>query len=195
MFRYLRDCLCYGRTLSSSADCLFTSLDKIIQRVSQRKSTSTRPSFPMSSSLYQFSADARATIRKFRISTSRSETLQILPIKIEPKPSYQITIDEEELDELKEVTELDELAEVLPDNSPRYLLTAYPLTTKDNIKQVPLFLIYWKPPTVVSQEWKMLYAGALEQVRAECGTYKLIEVTSGLEDDDDVEELKQKLQK
>ncbi|SJM87290.1 probable protein AIM7 [Zygosaccharomyces bailii] len=149
----------------------------------------------MASSLYHFNTNAKDTIKKFRISTSRSETVQILPIKIEPKPSYQITIDEEELEELKGVSELEGLAEVLPNNAPRYLLTAYPVTTRDNIKQVPLVLIYWKPATVVSQEWKMLYAGALEEVRTECGTYKLIEVSSGLEDDDDVEELKQQLVK
>lgn len=148
----------------------------------------------MASELYNFNTVTKEQIRKFRISTSRSETLQVLPIKIQPN-DYQITIDEEELEELQDVKELSELAEVLPDNSPRYLLTAYPLITKENIKQVPLILIYWKPVTVVSQEWKMLYAGALEQVRAECGTYKLIEVSSGLEDEDSVQELKDQLEK
>ncbi|GCE99816.1 Arp2/3 complex associating protein [Zygosaccharomyces mellis] len=148
----------------------------------------------MASELYHFNTVTKEKIRKFRISTSRSETLQILPIKIQPK-DYEITIDEEELEELEDVKELSGLAEVLPDNSPRYLLTAYPLTTRENIRQVPLVLIYWKPATVVSQEWKMLYAGALEQVRAECGTYKLVEVSSGLEDEADVEELKEQLEK
>ncbi|CAR29460.1 hypothetical protein ZYGR_0AD01420 [Zygosaccharomyces rouxii] len=148
----------------------------------------------MASELYYFNTVTKEKIRKFRISTSRSETLQVLPIKIQPK-DYEITIDEEELEELEDVKELSELAEILPDNSPRYLLTAYPLTTRENIKQVPLVLIYWKPATVVSQEWKMLYAGALEQVRSECGTYKLVEVSSGLEDDADVEELKEQLEK
>lgn len=40
----------------------------------------------------------------------------------------------------------------------------------------------------------MLYAGALEMIREECGTFKLIEVSSGLEDDSDVEELREQLE-
>lgn len=148
----------------------------------------------MTSELYHFNTVTKERIRKFRTSTSRSETLQVLPIKIESN-DFEITIDEDELEELQEVKELSGLAEVLPDNSPRFLLTAYPLTTKENIRQVPLVLIYWKPATVVSQEWKMLYAGALEQVRFECGTYKLVEVSSGLEGDDEVQELKEQLEK
>lgn len=146
------------------------------------------------SSLYHISTATKQKIRKFRTSTSRTEVIKCLPIKIQPKPSYEIVIEEEELEELDDVTELSELADVLPDNSPRFLLTAYPITTKDGIKQTPLILIYWKPATVVSQEWKMLYAGALELIRNECGTYKLVEVSSGLEDDEDVEELRSQIE-
>ncbi|CCH59626.1 hypothetical protein TBLA_0B08100 [Henningerozyma blattae CBS 6284] len=148
----------------------------------------------MSTALNHFSTDAKQQIQKFRISTSRSETIKFLPIMIDPK-SYEIVIDEESKEELDEVTELSELGEALPDNKPRYILVAYPLTTKDGIKQTPLMLLYWIPATVVSQEYKMVYAGALEMVRNECGTTKLVEVTSGLEDDDAVEELKEQLEK
>lgn len=146
------------------------------------------------SSLYRIGTATKDVIRKFRTSTARAEVIKCLPIKIEPKPSYEIVIEEDERDELDEITDISELADILPDNSPRFLLAAYPVI-KDGIKQTPLFLIYWKPATVVSQEWKMLYAGALELVRNECGTSKLVEVTSGLEDDDEIEELKEQLSK
>ncbi|CCD22530.1 Aim7p NDAI_0A03730 [Naumovozyma dairenensis CBS 421] len=142
-----------------------------------------------STALYHLSTETKKQIQQFRISTGRIETVKGLSIKIQPKPSYEIVIDDDEQEELDEMTDLSELAEIMPDNSPRFLLLAYPLTTKDGIKQTPLVLIYWKPVTVVSQEWKMLYAGALEMIRSECGTYKLVEVSSGLEDDSDIEEL------
>lgn len=145
------------------------------------------------SSLYKIGTATKDTINKFRTSTARADVIKCLPIKIEPKPSYEIVIEEDEREELEDITDVGELADILPDNSPRYVLTAYPVTTKDGIKQTPLILIYWKPVTVVSQEWKMLYAGALEMVRNQCGTSKLLEVTSGLEDDDDIEELKKQL--
>lgn len=147
------------------------------------------------SSLYHIPTNTKDAIKKFRTSTSRTDKVKGLSIKIEPKPSYAIVIDEDEQEELEEMQELSELAEIMPDNTPRFLLLAYPMTTKDGIKQTPLVLVYWKPATVVSQEWKMVYAGALEMVRNECGTYKLVEVTTGLEDDSDVEELIAEIEK
>ncbi|KAL3233675.1 hypothetical protein RNJ44_03715 [Nakaseomyces bracarensis] len=146
------------------------------------------------SNLYQIAPETKEKIRKFRISTSRAETVKALPLKIEPKPSYKIVIEEDELEELEEAEDLSDFGDILPDNSPRYVLIAYPLTNKDGIKQTPLVLLYWKPQTVVSQEWKMLYAGALELIRNECGTSKLVEVSSGLEDDSDVQELKEQIE-
>ncbi|EDO16283.1 hypothetical protein Kpol_1053p20 [Vanderwaltozyma polyspora DSM 70294] len=141
------------------------------------------------SSLNHISTGTRDKIRKFRTSTSRTEVIRGLSIKILPNPSYEIVVDEEETDELDDIKDLSEYADVLPDNSPRYVLIAYPLTDKDGIKKAPLILLYWKPNTVVSQEWKMLYASALEMIRNECGPSKLIEVSSGLEDESDVEDL------
>ncbi|GMM54004.1 Aim7 protein [Maudiozyma humilis] len=140
------------------------------------------------SALYNIGTATKQTINKFRISTGRAEAIKGLSIKIDPK-TYEIIVPEDEQEELDDMTELSELAEIMPDNSPRFLLLAYPMTNKDGIKQTPLVLLYWKPSTVVSQEWKMMYAGALEMVRNECGTYKLVEVSSGLEDDSDVDEL------
>lgn len=148
-----------------------------------------------SSTLTKFTEEAKERIRKFRIETSRSDVIKSLPIRIQEK-TYEIVIDEEILKELEDLTEIDEeYREALPDNLPRYILMAYPLTNKDGIKQTPLVLVYWVPQTCVSQEWKMCYANALEMVRNQCGTSKLVEITSGLEEDEDFEELKQQLSK
>ncbi|CCE62436.1 hypothetical protein TPHA_0C02830 [Tetrapisispora phaffii CBS 4417] len=147
------------------------------------------------STLTHIGSATKETIRKFRTSTSRTEVIKALSIKIASKPSYEIVIEEEETEELDEIDSLNELADILPDNSPRYVLMAYPLTTREGIKQAPLILLFWKPPTVVSQEWKMLYANSLELIRHECGINKLIEVTNGLEDEDQVEELIEEIEK
>ncbi|CDO96198.1 unnamed protein product [Kluyveromyces dobzhanskii CBS 2104] len=145
------------------------------------------------STIYQLSTETKDQIKKFRTATARSDDIQIQVIKIQPKPSYEIIIDDDDED-LGDFSQLEDLAELLPDNIPRFVLLSYPVTTRDGRKKTPLVLLYWKPATVVSQEWKMIYAGALEMVRAECSVNKFVEVSSGLEDEDDVEELKQQLE-
>lgn len=143
--------------------------------------------------LHQVGSETKERIKKFRSSTARADDPQILAIKIQPKPSYEIIIDDDE--DLADFKRLEDLAEILPDNIPRFVLLSYPLITIDGRKKNPLVLLYWKPPSVVSQEWKMLYAGALELVRAECAVNKFIEVSSGLEDEDDLDALKEEIQR
>ncbi|SCU99857.1 LANO_0F04016g1_1 [Lachancea nothofagi CBS 11611] len=143
-------------------------------------------------SLYHISTEVKTTIRKFRTATARSDVLKALVLKIEPKPSYEITIDDDE--ELQDASSLEELGEELPDNTPRYVLLCYPMTTPDGRKQTPLVLLYWKPATVVSQEWKMLYAGALELMRTECGVSRVIEVATSLEDEDEIQEVREQIE-
>lgn len=82
------------------------------------------------SNLYKIGTETRNKIKKFRTSTARTDSIKALSIKIEPKPSYEIIVDEDEQEELDEIEDLNELAEILPDNSPRFVLTAYPTTTK-----------------------------------------------------------------
>ncbi|SSD62170.1 related to Protein AIM7 [Saccharomycodes ludwigii] len=151
-------------------------------------------------SLFNFPTETKQQIRTFRTSTSRSDKLQHLIIKIEPKPSYSIVIDDgkdnddDDWDDISDahsegLNNLNELREILPDNTPRFILLSYPMTSKDGRKLTLLVLLYWKPSTVVSNEWKMLYAGCLEMVKSECSPNKFIEVSSGLEDEEDVEDL------
>ncbi|SCU78342.1 LADA_0A05182g1_1 [Lachancea dasiensis] len=148
------------------------------------------------SSLYRISTDVKNRIKKFRTATARTETLKALVLKIQPKPSCEITIDESEDEQALQTgfDSLEELGEELPDNTPRYVLLSYPMTTSDGRKQTPLVLLYWKPATVVSQEWKMLYAGALEMMRNECGVSRVIEVSTGLEDDEDIQEVREQIE-
>ncbi|SCV04004.1 LAMI_0H12662g1_1 [Lachancea mirantina] len=145
------------------------------------------------SSLYHINDETKKRINKFRTATARSDELQVLVIKIQPKPSYEIVIDDDDEDQ-SDVSSLEDLGSTLPDSTPRYVLMSYPMVTSDGRKQTPLVLLYWKPTTVVSQEWKMLYAGAFEMVRTQCGVSKVIEVSSGLEDDDDVDDLKAEIE-
>lgn len=157
----------------------------------------------MSTSLYQISPETKTRINKFRTATSRAEKLEHLVIKIQPKPSYEVVVDDQEDGEDNddddddwgvEVNDLKDLPEALPDNLPRFVLLAYPLVTKDGLKKTPLVLLYWKPPTVVSQEWKMVYAGCLEMVRSFTNPNKFLEVNNGLEDEDDVQDLKEQIE-
>ncbi|AAS54459.1 AGL031Wp [Eremothecium gossypii ATCC 10895] len=146
------------------------------------------------SQLYQLSDHTRAAIRQFRLATSRADALQTLVLAIRPRPSYEIVVDNDATEEAAgEVSGLEDLAEVLPDNTPRFVLLAYPLSS-DGRQRTALVLLHWKPATVVSQEWKMLYAGATELVRSECAPNKFLEVSSGLEEDADVEDLRSQIE-
>lgn len=82
----------------------------------------------------------------------------------------------------------EELAEELPDNSPRYIILSYPFKLPDGRLKSPLVLLYWRPPTC-GQESKMLYAGAVELIREKAGVSKLIEV----EEEDDFDGIEDEL--
>lgn len=79
------------------------------------------------------------------------------------KQSYEIKKDSNEV-----YTSVQELAEDLPDNTPRYIVVSYPLKTSDGRLKTPLVLVYWRPRTS-GQESRMLYAGAVEMMRDKAG--------------------------
>lgn len=62
----------------------------------------------------------------------------------------------------------EELAEELPDNSPRFVVLSYPIKLEDGRVKSPLVMVYWRPPTC-SNDAKMLYAGAVEIFREKAG--------------------------
>ena len=72
---------------------------------------------------------------------------------------------------------MDDLADELPDASPRFILLSYPLTLPSGRLSVPYVLVYYLPENCNPQA-RMSYAGAVELVRgvAECG--RVVEVGS-----------------
>lgn len=83
---------------------------------------------------------------------------------------------------------LDEIADDLPDHSPRYVLLSYPITTADGRMSVPYVLLYYLPITC-NAELRMLYAGAKELMRNTSEVGRVIDIESA----DDLEEIPEKL--
>jgi len=78
---------------------------------------------------------------------------------------------------------LDEIAEDLPDHTPRFVLLSYPLTLPSGRLSVPYVMLYYLPITC-SNDMRMMYAGAKELMRntAEVGKVIDIESVEDLED-------------
>ncbi|RMX76512.1 hypothetical protein D0868_16745 [Hortaea werneckii] len=87
--------------------------------------------------------------------------------------------------EIKQVDEtiysnMQELSDELPDNSPRYVLLSYPLTMESGRLSVPYVMINYLPPTC-SSEQRMLYAGAKELMRNQAEVNRIIEMDAAEE--------------
>ncbi|KAH0563384.1 hypothetical protein GP486_002044 [Trichoglossum hirsutum] len=72
-------------------------------------------------------------------------------------------------------SDMEALAEDLPDHSPRYILLSYPLTLPSGRLSVPYALLYYLPVTS-NTEMRMLYAGAKELMRNTAEAGKVIEI-------------------
>lgn len=72
-------------------------------------------------------------------------------------------------------TSLDDLAEDLPENSPRFIVLSHPIKTRDGLSKLPLVMLYWIPPTA-GQRSKMMYAGAVEEFRQHAGVSRLLKI-------------------
>ena len=131
--------------------------------------------------MYTFTPETLSGLNKFRFSSSRSLTLQANIYTID-KTSYEIKQENDE-----PIDSLDELREELPDNSPRYVIISYLMTTSDGRMKLPYVLVYWIPHTS-GQNLRMLYAGATELFRSKAGVSQLITIEE--EDQfDDFEEM------
>ncbi|KAL1865430.1 hypothetical protein VTK73DRAFT_5244 [Phialemonium thermophilum] len=133
--------------------------------------------------LYTFSQETKDHLRKFRLGTSRSNEPQAVIYYID-KNTYEIRQD----DDKTVYKSLDEIAEDLPDHSPRFVLLSYPLTLPSGRLSVPYVLLYYLPITC-NNELRMLYAGAKELMRNTSEVGKVIDIESP----DDLEELPKKL--
>jgi len=130
------------------------------------------------SRLYTFHDDTKDHLREFRLTTSRADGPQAAIYLID-KETYEIRQDEEETI----YTSLEDIADDLPDHTPRFILLSCPLTLPDERITVPYVLLYYLPITC-NYQTKMLYANAKELMRnmAEVSRVIDMESTDDLED-------------
>ncbi|KAF7294731.1 hypothetical protein MIND_01010500 [Mycena indigotica] len=112
------------------------------------------------------------SLRKFRFRRSKGSSALVVKIN-----KAQLIMEEAEL--LDDIT-IEELAEELPENSPRYVVLSYELKHKDGRVSYPLALIDWKP---ISSEIGMLtlHASALLDFQSAADVSKVIEMRDGPE--------------
>ncbi|KAG2019923.1 hypothetical protein CC2G_005315 [Coprinopsis cinerea AmutBmut pab1-1] len=113
------------------------------------------------------------SLRKFRFARRNSGSAALV-IKIN-----KAKLAMEEVEQLDDIS-IEELAEELPENSPRYVVLSYELEHKDGRKSFPLVLINWAP---VSSEIGLLtlHASALLNFQNTADVSKVIEVRDGPE--------------
>ncbi|KAG6050669.1 hypothetical protein E4U17_006412, partial [Claviceps sp. LM77 group G4] len=80
------------------------------------------------SRLYSFSGETKEQLRKFRLTTSRAKDPQAVIYMID-KNTHEIRQALDDYDEARIYKSLEEVAEDLPDHTPRFVLLSYPLTT------------------------------------------------------------------
>ncbi|KAF9532862.1 hypothetical protein CPB83DRAFT_846496, partial [Crepidotus variabilis] len=112
-------------------------------------------------------------LRKFRFRRSHGSAAIVIKIV---KASLVMEV-AEQFDELGSI---EELAEELPENSPRYVVLSYELEHKDGRKSYPLVLINWAPS---SSETGMLtlHASALITFQNTADVSKVVEIRDGPE--------------
>ncbi|KAI1258566.1 glia maturation factor beta [Xylariaceae sp. FL1019] len=133
--------------------------------------------------LFTFSQETKDQLRKFRLGTSRASGPQAVIYMIDKK-THEIRQDDDKVT----YKSLDEIADDLPDNSPRYILLSHPLTLPSGRLSVPYVLLYYLP-TTCNAESRMMYAGAKELMRNTSEVGRVIDIESA----EDLEEIPKKL--
>ncbi|KAF7670781.1 glia maturation factor beta [Alternaria burnsii] len=131
--------------------------------------------------LYTFSDETKTKLRKFRLGTSRAKDPQAVIYEIDKK-----TLEVRQADD-DVYSDVQSLADELPDHAPRFVLLSYPLTLDSGRLSVPYVMLYYLPITCNS-EVKMLYAGAKELMRNTSEVNRIIEIDSA-EDLEEIEKL------
>ncbi|OJD23760.1 hypothetical protein ACJ73_04887 [Blastomyces percursus] len=72
---------------------------------------------------------------------------------------------------------MEDVADELPDSSPRFILLSYPLTLSSGRVSVPYVLLYYLPENC-NPSSRMMYAGAVELMRNTAEVNRVIEVDS-----------------
>ncbi|EAW12988.1 GMF family protein [Aspergillus clavatus NRRL 1] len=86
-------------------------------------------------------------------------------------------------------TKMEDLADELPESSPRFILLSYPLTLPSGRLTVPYVLLYYLPVNC-NPSMRMTYAGAVELMRNTAEVNRVIEV----QEEDDILSIEAKLQ-
>ncbi|OJI96175.1 hypothetical protein ASPVEDRAFT_35536 [Aspergillus versicolor CBS 583.65] len=133
--------------------------------------------------LYAFSPETKERLRKFRLGTSRAKEPQALIYIVDTK-SQEIRAEDGEV-----YTKMEDLADELPESSPRFILLSYPLTLGSGRLSVPYVLLYYLPENCNPTQ-RMMYAGAVELMRNTAEVNRVIEVES----DEDIISIESKLQ-
>ncbi|KAG5292070.1 GMF family protein [Histoplasma ohiense] len=133
--------------------------------------------------LYSFSPETKEKLRKFRLGTSRAKDPQAIIYMIDSK-SQEIRPADDEI-----YCKMEDVADELPDSSPRFILLSYPLTLSSGRLTVPYVLLYYLPENC-NPSSRMMYAGAVELMRNTAEVNRVIEVDS----ESDVINIETKLQ-
>ncbi|KAH7394894.1 hypothetical protein DE146DRAFT_64180 [Phaeosphaeria sp. MPI-PUGE-AT-0046c] len=134
--------------------------------------------------LYTFSEETKTKLRKFRLGTSRAKDAQAVIYEIDKKTLEIRAVDDDVYSDLQA------LADELPDHAPRFVLLSYPLTLDSGRLSVPYVMLYYLP-TTCNAEVKMLYAGAKELMRNTAEVNRIIEIDSAEEVEGVEEKLKE----
>ncbi|EJU05336.1 glia maturation factor beta [Dacryopinax primogenitus] len=117
--------------------------------------------------------ELKNSLRKFRFAR-RSAGNAALIVKV--NKSKLIMEEVEVFDSIS----VDDLAEELPENSPRFVLMSYELEHRDGRKSFPLILINWAPSTC-EISMLTLHASAFLQFQNAADVSKIIEIRDGTE--------------
>ncbi|GKZ81939.1 hypothetical protein AnigIFM56816_006469 [Aspergillus niger] len=135
------------------------------------------------SRLYSFSPETKEKLRKFRLGTSRAKDPQAIIYIIDSK-SQEIRPEDGEV-----YSKMEDLADELPESSPRFILLSYPLTLASGRLTVPYVMLYYLPVNCKPNS-RMMYAGAVELMRNTAEVNRVIEV----HEEDDIISIESKLQ-
>ncbi|OJZ92755.1 glial factor naturation factor [Aspergillus piperis CBS 112811] len=135
------------------------------------------------SRLYSFSPETKEKLRKFRLGTSRAKDPQAIIYIIDNK-TQEIRPEDGEV-----YSKMEDVADELPESSPRFILLSYPLTLSSGRPSVPYVMLYYLPENCNPNQ-RMMYAGAVELMRNTAEVNRVIEVY----EEDDIISIESKLQ-
>ncbi|KAK9466461.1 hypothetical protein V1512DRAFT_239542 [Lipomyces arxii] len=123
----------------------------------------------MASPLFTFPPETVKSLRDLRFKSARASTPQARIYEIS-KTDMSVKTQDNEL-----YTSLEDIVDALPGNTPRYIVVSYPMITSDGRQKTPFVMVYYLPVTA-TQQAKMMYASAVEIVRAKADVNRLIEI-------------------